>query len=187
MISTTLALLSLAGALETGPALPPVSALAVEEAPPVPRTAVRANGIIQGFDFAGLGVEVSHSFDDRFAFEASLDTLDLNRGLTGVYGQALARVGYFGPGHSVSFGLGAGILDGSAFGAVAFALPELAYEYRPLRGVSVAVGLGVPVTLNDSAEVPCESNAFLGCFLETTQFHQGDLSIRARLALGYSF
>jgi hypothetical protein len=169
------------------PALEPVPAAYASPPSAEPRTALRANAMVQAFDFAGLGVEASHSFDELFAIEGSLDSVDLNRGLTGSYAQLSARLGSFGWRHAFSLGAGPGLLHSRDFGSVAFLVPELAYEYRPAGGVSVAVGLSAAVTLNDSVEVPCMDTGFLGCFLERTQFHQGEVEPRMRVALGYSF
>ena len=150
-------------------------------------TAVRVNGLVQGFDFTGLGVEVGRTLSRRAAVEASIDGVDLQRGLTGTYFQAMGRFGYFGPSQVLSVGGGLGLLDSLEFGAVAFAYPEAAYEFRAASGFSIAAGLGVPVTLNDSKDVPCGESGFLACFLDTTQFHRGDVTMRVRLAFGYSF
>ncbi|MDB4981292.1 MAG: hypothetical protein JWM82_2044 [Myxococcales bacterium] len=184
----TIALLSLlaADAASPGPAAPfPVPTLAAAPAPVDSRTAIRANAIIHGFDFTGIGGEVSHSFDGFFGVEGSLDSADLSRGLTGMYGQALGRIGSFGASHAVSLGAGVGLLAGSAFGPVTFAVEEMAYEYRPHNGLSLAVGFGFPITLNDSKDIPCANNGY--CFFQTTQFHRGEIAPRLRFALGYSF
>jgi hypothetical protein len=156
-------------------------------APEVARTAVRADGIVQGFDFTGAGMEVAHSFDDEHSLEASIAGLDLSRGYQALYGQMLARLGMTSGRHGVNVGIGPGLLSSPNFGRVWFAVPEAAYEYRQQNGFSLAVGVGLPVTLNDSRAVPCAESGSFACFLERTQFHGGDVMPRVRLALGYSF
>jgi hypothetical protein len=143
--------------------------------------------VIQGFDFVGLGIEASHVLGAHESLEASLAGVDLQRGLSGVYGELQLRTGVTDRRHSLTIGVGPGLLESPDFGRVAFLVPELAYEYRRLNGFSLALGLGFPVTLNDSKEVPCQETGWFSCFLDTTQFHQGDWGPRFRLALGYSF
>jgi hypothetical protein len=151
------------------------------------RTAVRGTAFVQGIDFAGAGAEVSTELAPWFAVQGTFGGVNLGRGYGGIYGEAMARFGMFGTNHSVSAGLGLAGLESSSFGDVGFFVPEVAYEYRPRGGFSVSLGLAAPVTLNDSYEVPCEQSGFLSCFLDKTQFHQGETTVRARLALGYSF
>jgi hypothetical protein len=167
--------------------IPDVPRAAPDEDAETPRTAIRANAVVEGFDFTGFGVEASHSFDGHFALEASLDRVDLDRGNTGLFADVLVRFGYFGPRHALDIAFGPGLLDASKFGRVAFFVPEVAYEYRRQGGVSVAVGAGLPTALNDSPDVPCISGEISGCFLVRTQFHKGDTMPRLRVALGYSF
>jgi hypothetical protein len=189
MTKTLLGILTVMFAVPAAPALAQQPAAQVaekgEEEPAL--TAIRANGIVQGFDFAGVGVELGRRLDDHFGVEVSVDGVDLQRGYKGEYGQVLWRSGFTAGRHNINLGVGPGVLRSVDFGYVAFLVSELDYEYRLPGGLSLAVGLGMPVALNDSKEVPCEYSGLLACFLENTRFKAGQFMPRARVALGYSF
>jgi hypothetical protein len=189
MLKTFIGVLAVMLAVKAAPAAAqqPVTQVHEAEEEEPARTAVRVNGIVQGFDFAGVGIEASHAYDDTFAVEASFAGVDLQRGYKGEYAQVMWRAGFTAGRHTINLGIGPGILESVDFGLVGFLVPELAYEYRLPHGLSLALGFGAAVTLNDSRDVPCQESGFLPCFLDRTQFLAGELMPRGRVALGYSF
>jgi hypothetical protein len=139
------------------------------------------------FDYVGTGVDFGHSFDRTFAFEAAANFVSVPQLDKGFQGEALLRAGYFGFRNSVSVGLGPGFLYTPDFGRVAFAVPEFAYELRKRGAPSFLAGVGVPVALNQSRVNVCPDPGIAGCLLDRLQYRAGDISLRFRVALGYTF
>jgi hypothetical protein len=150
------------------------------------RHAVRATAAVSLFDYGGLGVAYSGLLTPWLAAEAWATGLDLGNGRA-LLPEFMLRASNFDPNHVLSLGLGAGAHLGSRYGAVGLGIVELAYEYRPARGLSVFVGMGPTVVLNDSAVVPCTDSGWFSCWGDPEQYRRGDGHFRLRVGLGASF
>ena len=191
-------LLAVVAAFSSPPCTPCPPCPPVEPLPPgtsrgvpveVPKaTTFRANAFIQGFSYSALGVEASHAFFDRIEVSGSANSIDLGRARDGMTADVLGRIGNFGDRHAFSLGIGPSLLLSPDFGPVAFLVPEGAYELR-VSGFTFAAGLGLPIALNKSREVPCTPTGFfaLDCIFVRTHFQPGDAELRIRVAAGIAF
>lgn len=154
--------------------------------PSPPGWAIRANASETVTDVHSVGVDLSRAWD-WWGVALEVGHAWLSDRTTALDVTALARIGAMGPRHSVTLGLGPRLLFAQkSYGTVLAAQTELAYEYRPFGGLSVLVGAGPVVVLNDSDPGSC-GRALLENILCRESFRVGDANLRFRLALGVSF
>jgi hypothetical protein len=151
------------------------------------RHAIRVGSTWGMLDYVLIGVCYSRLLTPGVAVDARVTGGGVGRNYAGALSDASIRIGNFDPGHIFSMGLGASLLLAERFGAVTFGQAEAAYEYRPVRGFNLFVGLGPTLALNGSAHAPCTSDASFGCLLAREQFQRGDLGLRLRIEIGASF
>jgi hypothetical protein len=164
----------------------PPAASAPREAPI--RTAVRLAARVSGLSQSAMGVELSQRMVSIFGLDGTLEWEDFGGNHAGLGGELLARL-YSGEGrHQTSLGLGPALRTADEYGGVWFGTLELAYEYRPPAGVSVLVGAGADMVLNNSGTATCEGSGWFSCGLFwVNSYHAGDTHLRFRVAVGGSF
>jgi hypothetical protein len=192
IIATTLSAKSHAAGLQPATFVEPAPSIEAPSTPPPaqPRwgaTAVRFDLSTQVFGGSLVGVEVSQRFG-LGGVDVALGENDMGYGHTGLAADAMGRLYLFEQASGgVSFAAGPSLRSANEFGTVGFMSGELAVEYRPRGGVSVLVGTGMSVALNDSGQAQCPENGILSCFLWTDHYSQGDKTLNLRLAIGASF
>lgn len=85
-------------------------------------------------------------------------------------------------------------IDNVVHGTIPFAHVELAYVYRAPFGLTVLAGVGPNVALASSSYVtppsPCPAGSAFSCLdlgPDAQELHAGDVTLSARLALGWRF
>ena len=133
----------------------------------------------------GFGLAVSRKLFSVFGVDATWSYENLGYGHDGMAVETLARV-LGGGRHAASLGIGPSLHWAKEFGQVAFCTGELAYEYRPVGGVSVLLGVGVDVALNNSGTATCPDSGWFSCLFWMDHYSQGDVLLRVRIAIGGS-
>jgi hypothetical protein len=151
------------------------------------RTALRAVGSLEVLGPAAVGLEASWKVVPHFGLDGTVSYEDMQYGHQGVGVEALARYfPFLGP-NALSVGLGPAFLAANEYGAVAFARSELSYEYRRVGTLSVLIGVGAEIALNNSGTATCPQQGWFSCFLWVDHYSAGDFSYHLRLALGTAF
>jgi hypothetical protein len=151
------------------------------------RTAIRVTGTLDFLGPVGIGAELSQRVLTRGVLDTSVSYEDLQHGHSGVDVEVLARYLPFKGPHALSLGIGPALLLAREYGGVGFMAGEVAYEFRKPGAVSVLVGAGAQVALNNSGRASCPDQGFLPCFLWTDHYNAGDVGARLRLAVGMAF
>lgn len=153
-------------------------------------TALRAAGLAGGMGdgvYVGAAADVSRRLSRRLGSELAVAAVGLGGNRMGLMLDALVRGFAFEGVHGLSLAGGPSLFLAENLGPVAFVRAELAYEVRLRRGPSLLVGAGPALALNDSGQSLCNESTLFGCFLDVRHIPAGDLQVRMRAALGYSF
>jgi len=147
--------------------------------------AVRAFGSVMIFGPESVGLEASARLS-RFGLDLALSYQDFGYHYRGLGAEGLARAYGIGGRNSLSLGIGPSVTASDGFGTVAFLQTEVAYQFRENGGPSLLIGFGPAMALNDSRRAECPDSGWFSCFLWKDKYHQGDLTVRLRLAVGFS-
>jgi hypothetical protein len=151
------------------------------------RSAIRVAGSVSPFSDRSVGLQWSQRLGQWSGIDVALGYTDLGYDRDGAVGEVLARHFPFRGRQGISMAAGLALMHVPEYGTVPLLQSELAYELRVPHAPTLLAGIGPALALSNSRVAPCPEPGFFSCLFARERFEVGDVGVRFRLAVGYSF